>query len=260
MLLKEELLTVALQNQRENIHSLDGLTAYLLDEKLLREDLSKLLEREENLKLELHSMGNKYSSPGERTLIDSSTCMTEYESQTDERASSSNCSLREDLDESYGEGVNSDSHRSKRMRRDSKDSSTRSAESSPSTLGETLASSINVYETFKNTPRQSGQLGRASRSREKKAPVHPYDALDDKELNVDGSALNVESLRFLEDLGWRRKKCPKLIPLQKSSSTVYLPPGQSENLSQEAVRNREYFLTIAAARYFEDGAKFTNER
>lgn len=219
ILLKEELLTITLQGQKENIHSHDDLTAYLLEGEVLRRDLVQYLEREENLKRELMSIRCQvYCSPA-----DSSTHMTENElesSVNDEGVASSNSSMLEDSVES-----------------------------------------INAYEAFKHTARQPEQQhGRATRSREAKAPAHPYDALDDKEINVDGSALNVDSLRMLEGMGWRRMKCPRLIPLQKSSSTIYLPPGQSDILPTHAERNRHYFLTVAAARYYEDGGKFTEER
>ena len=67
MLLKEELLTVALRSQKENIHSQDQLSAHLLEEKALREEIGNLQEWGEDLKKELLSLSCAEDSPPSTT-------------------------------------------------------------------------------------------------------------------------------------------------------------------------------------------------
>ena len=250
MLLKEELLTVALRSQKENIHSQDQLSAHLLEEKALREEIGNLQEWGEDLKKELLSLSCGEDSPPSPNMTEPGD--KAESSGRGEEASPSNRSMREDL-------ISGHDQRPKRVRRDS-GGTTPPALDSPSTIDDTHAASGNVYEAFKHTPRQSWQQGWSARRGGDRGPVHPYDIIDDVELNVDGNSLNIDSLHLLESLGWRRKRCCRIIPLQKRSSTVYLPPGQTDPLSGRAEKNKNYFLTIAAARYFHDGGRYTDER
>ena len=278
VLLKEATLTLAMRKRRDSIQSQEQYASYTKEEETLKEDLCRLHEREEDLKKELlllqHELNN---SPTEQSLaVDTSSCMTESEGHTGTSSangamsspssfevegpmSSLNCSEADSPDEE-------DKNRRELFKRarwgSGADSPPQSVAESPSTEGDRSVLTINVYEAFKDVPRlsRSAPEGRATRSANNSKVLHPYDATDDREVNVDGSSLNVDSLHLLESRGWRRKKCSKILPLGKFSSTVYLPPGGSFCLPEDAVKNRDFFLTIAAAKYFADGGCNTSER